>query len=115
MGNISIANRKYKGIPVGVEVRGTLGSRQAEPIVAKIYRIRRYANYRTQDCYDYFVPDSINNVQAQHSRDVFTAANAAWKVLTDLSKAWWDTEVKRKHLVMSGQNLFIRTYMYDNL
>jgi len=108
-------SRRYAGIPVGILIQRDIGK-------TWIFRIRRGNGYygskkgeTIQDRFAYFVPDSINNAQGQHARDVFTAAIAAWQGLSAAIKKWWDTKAKRLRLNMSGYNLYIKKYMKDNL
>jgi len=108
-------SRLFEGIPVGLWIRGSICH-------TWIWRIRRGNGFYDtrvgeliQDKYPYFVPRSIKNLEGQHARDVFAAAVAAWQALAEAVKAEWNTKVKDMRLVMSGFNLYIRTYMKDNL
>lgn len=104
-------NRDFKGIPVGVGIRGTIGSRKAEPIVAKIYRMRRYPTYWTQDRYDYFVPDSIVNPESEPYRRQWIAAVHKWRYdLTAGQKKEYNDRAGWR-LRISGFNLFMHEAM----
>ena len=103
------------GIIIGLSIRGTINKE-------RIFRYRKGNGYiegdekdHYQDQYPYYVPVSINNPEGQHARDVFTAAVAAWHVLSDSTKTWWRSEVRRLELHMTGFNLYIKGYMRDNL
>lgn len=107
--------RLFNGIPLGLWIRRSI-------CTTWTYRVRRGdGNFGTkvgeliQDKYPYFIPRSIKNPEGQHARDVFTAAVAAWQLLSDEIKRALDREAQRLRLSMSGFNLYIRTYMKDNL
>lgn len=107
-------NRFYKGIPLGFLIRRSLGKQ-------RIFRVRPgngAANARTdrlyQDQYDYFVPASITNPQAEPYRVRFAGAVYKWQTeLTDSQKAAYNKKARIKNL-MSGYNLFIREEMTKN-
>lgn len=108
-------SRRFEEIPVGLWI-------QRDICTTWIYRVRRGNGFYgtkvdepIQDKYPYFRPRSICNPEGQHARDVFAAAVAAWKVLTPEVKTFWNKEVQRLRLWMSGFNLYIKTYMKDNL
>jgi len=108
-------SRLFEGIPLGFQIRGSI-------CTTWTWRVRRGHGFwgtkvgeLIQDKYPYFVPNSIKNPEGQHARDVFTSAVAAWQVLSDEDKTWWNTEANRLGLFMSGYNLFIKRYMKDNL
>jgi len=111
----AFTSRLFNGIPVGLWIRRDI-------CTTWIYRVRRGNGFygtkvgeRIQDKYPYFVPRSIKNPEGQASRDAFKAAVLGWQALSNEAKAWWDKEVQRLRLWMSGYNLYIRKYMKENL
>ncbi len=107
----TIQNRTYKGIIIGIAVRGQIGH-------DKIFRVRRGNGFHDsilgafyQDQYDYVVPASINNPESQKDRQQLIAAVHKWKF--DLTAAQKKEYNKRatKGLRMSGYNLFMREAM----
>lgn len=107
-------NRCYAGIPLGIQVQKQLGKEV-------IYRLRHGNGFfgaqigiTYQDKYDYFVPSSITNAEGQHSRDVFSAAIAAWQALPEEIKDLWRAK-ERYSLPRIGYNLFVSDYMKRNL
>ena len=107
--------KSIRRIPLGTFVRKQLGKRVIFQTVRGNGYYGSVQGKEYQTIKKYFVPSSINNAEGQHARDVFTAAIAAWQGLAAATKIWWNNEVKRLRLVMSGYNLYIRTYMKDNL
>jgi len=107
----TIHNRIYKGIIIGITIRGQIGK-------DKIFRFRRGNGYynslrgtQYQDQFDYFVPPSINNVESDPYRAQLTAAVVKWKFgLTETEKKEYNKRATRS-LRMSGYNLFMREAM----
>lgn len=107
----TIQNRIYEGIPVGIEVRGSIndeftfrvrpGNGFYNAIKGEIY----------QDRYSYFVPGSINNIQSEPYRRQWIAAVRKWQYgVTDADKLAYNRQATKK-LRMSGYNLFMRLAM----
>jgi len=105
------SKRTYKGIPLGVRVRGQIGK-------DIIFRVRRGSGHQGsnlgevyQDRYDYFVPSSINNSESAPYRTHWAAAVDYWKnILTDDQKQVYNKKAV-KGFRMSGYNLFMRAAM----
>lgn len=106
-------SRKYEGVPVGLFVRRDIAN-------VWIYRVRRGNGFygtkvgeQIQDRYTYFVPDSINNVEGEASREKWAAAVLKWQeVLSEQDKKEYNTRAT-KGLRMSGFNLFMREEMRE--
>ncbi len=111
MGIGTVDNRNYMGIPLGLTVRGTIAK-------SRIFRFRRGNGHYSaligttyQDQYDYFVPLSINNPEAQPYRQQWIAAVHKWKFdLTLTQKKAYNIRAN-KGLHMTGFNLFMREAM----
>ena len=107
----TVQNREYKGIPVGLAVRGSINNEYT-------YRVRPgNGHYDSelgkvyQDKYVYFVPGSINNAQSEPYRRQWIAAVHKWRYdLTDAQKAGYNL-IASKGLRMSGYNVFMRKAM----
>lgn len=118
----TIQNRKYKGIILGREIRGTISKEDplnpGKFIGDKIFKVRPGNGYYTallgvfyQDQIDYFVPSSINNPESAGRRRVWIAAVHKWRFdLTAAQKEAY-SKVAHKGLRMSGYNLFMREAM----
>jgi len=107
----TLQNRVYSGIILGRRIRGSIAK-------TRTFRIRPGNGYydsvegdEYQDQYAYFVPASINNVQAAPYRAQWIAAVRKWRY--DLTAATKEVYNKRasKGLHMSGYNLFMREAM----
>jgi len=104
------ANRTYRGIVMGFNVRKQLGKEV-------IFRVQPGNGYygtekgkRYQHKYKYFVPASINNPQSQWAREKFAQAVKNWQAMTEEQKK--EYRLKAQHRGgMSGYNLYIREYM----
>ena len=104
-------NNTYLGYPIGLAVRGQIGK-------AKIFRIRPGNGYYDtkigdvyQDCYNYFVPSSINNPESEPYRVQWKAAVIKWQYdLTEEKKQEYNLRASRG-MHMSGYNLFMREAM----
>lgn len=104
----TVHNRIYGGIIIGIVIRGRIGT-------DKIFRSRKgngFYNSRTdtryQDQYDYFVPPSITNVEAEPYRQLLAQGVNYWKnTLSDAQKKAYNRRAS-KGLRMSGYNLFLR-------
>lgn len=111
----AFTSRLFNGTPVGTWIRRDI-------CTTWIYRVRHGNGYygsklgeRIQDKYPYFVPRSICNPEGQASRDTFAAAVLGWQALSDEDKAWWNKEVQRLRLWMTGFNLYISRAMKGEL
>ena len=103
--------RNYEGIPLGFAVRGSLadlwtyrvrpGNGHYNAIKGEVY----------QDCYTYFVPTSITNVQGAAARLAFATAVANWQSLAATTQEVYNVRAKKKGNFMSGYNLFIKEYV----
>jgi len=108
-------SRLFEGIPLGLWIRRSI-------CTTWTYRVDRGNGFygtklgeRIQLKYRYNPSDPhADNIPIEHKND-FAAAVAAWQVLSDSVKAWWDKEAQRLHLVMSGYNLYIRKYRLKEL
>lgn len=113
--------RTYEGAPVGQLIQRTIGKGPkivaAGILPALTFRVRRSngmggvpAGTLIQDRYPYFVPwPNAENIP-DSTRIDFADAVAAWQALTLPEKKEYDAEAGRRHLNMSGYNLFIRKY-----
>jgi len=107
----TIQNRVYDGIILGQRIRGSIAN-------TRTFRIRpgngnkgSVLGDEYQDQYAYFVPSSINNVQAEPYRVKWAASVARWQNdLTAAQKKVYNTRAS-KGLHMSGYNLFMREAM----
>lgn len=107
---------RYLGrIPVGLWIRRSIGK-------TLTYRVRRGNGFygsklgeAIQDRFAYNVSDPNANHVGVANKNDFAAAVAAWQALTPEVKAWWNKEVQRLRLWMSGYNLYIRRYRLGEL
>lgn len=124
--DILLPTPQKQKIMVGGFIRRTIGKgyRNTGPdaLPIRTFRVRHGNGYYgtklgevIQDQYDYFIPSSINNPEGQASRDKFAAAVLLWHLLTDEQKKFYDDEIYRLQLHMSGYNLYIRRYMKDEI
>ena len=107
-------NRIYKGILVGIAIRGQIGH-------DRIFRVRHgNGHYDSilgalyQDQYAYVVPSSTNNPEGQSARNALSAGIIAWQALTAAAKKALDKKASIRGLRMSGYNLFMRDYIKAN-
>ena len=108
-------SRRYAGIPVGLYIRRDIGK-------TLTYRVSRGNGFygtkkgeTIQLCYAYNVSDPNADHCGVANKNDFAAAVAAWQALSAETKKWWENEVKRLRLVMSGYNLYIRKYRLGEL
>jgi len=108
-------NRTYAGILLGETIRKSI----AKTTIFRnrggngYYGSQRYKRYQSK--YPYVVPVSINNPEGQPARDALKQAVLNWQiVLTEEEKATYNEYAKR-HLCMSGYNLYIKEYIRANL
>lgn len=108
-------NNTIRRIPLGIKVRKQLAKRV-------IFRIRPGNGYynskigkKYQDCYKYFVPNSINNAAGQAARNALKQAVLNWQtIITDTQKK--EYQARATHgLQMSGYNLYIREFVKANI
>lgn len=110
---------------VGVEIRGKIqapasyGTRGygahsygAGADISGIYQVRTRYNKRVQVKMKLYVPTNRQTEIQQAWRAVFSAAVAAWHVLTENQKE--EYRVAAKTLAMTGFNLFISEYLKEH-
>lgn len=118
----TINNRVYKGVTIGVVIRGTISKEDpgdpSKSIPDKIFRLRPGHGYKAgdendhyQDQYPWFVNAGIYNTKSEPYRRQWIAAVHKWKYdLTDSEKEAYNRRAS-KGLRMSGYNLFMREAM----
>jgi len=136
MSKNTLQNALWDKTLIGFGVRGTIGGHYDYKYTRKSYKPglcgRRTAGtytYRLQPGNGFFgtkrgtvyqhkypavVPTSINNPQGDHSRAVLAAGVLAWQALSDAEKNAW-RNAARRNASGTGYNLFISTYMKENL
>lgn len=107
-------NRRYAGIPLGFQVRGSIAKQYT-------YQYRRGNGYfgtktnkHYQIKYAYTVPKSIRNPQSDYVRTEFAQAVLNWQtIVTAEKKAEYNARASR-YPGVSGYNLYIRDYVLDH-
>ena len=107
--------RRFAGIPVGFHIRRDIGK-------VWTYRVNRGNGFygtklgeMIQLRYPYNVSDPICDHTGIANKNDFADAVTIWHTFPDVTKKWWDDEVKRLHLCMSGFNLYISRYRLGKL
>lgn len=105
------------GIPLGIDVRGTVRRCQGNTSQAVVFRVRRgngvagsISGHRYQDKMKYYTPTNPQTVPQQANRTKFSNGITAWQALSDSQKNVYRARAIRLRFA-TGFTLYMSEYM----
>jgi len=89
----------FYGYSVGVQISGTIGK-----------KFTYYISHGNQLKRRWIIPPNPNTPTQQFYRDLFRKSVQGWKSLDQDQKIFWEKS-KPNHLIMSGFNFYISSYI----
>lgn len=110
--------RMFGTVPLGIDIRRTIGKSAGDTSRAVTFRVRRGNGYYGsvagkiyQDKYPYPNVTGLENNIPNACKVTFAAAVAAWQGLSPTEKTTWRTRGTRIRPILPGYNLFIRKHI----